>query len=74
MTQSRGQRALKDLLRQAKTLAVRYYAITGKPLGVTGEVADGLPVRWQLAGDARVLERGELFADAAVNPEEPRWT
>jgi len=40
MTQSRGQRALKDLLRQAKTLAVRYYAITGKPLGVTGEVAE----------------------------------
>ena len=46
----------------------------GFVLRVTGEVADGLPVRWQLAGDARVLERGELFADAAVNPEEPRWT
>jgi hypothetical protein len=31
---------LKDVLREAKALAVRYYAITGKPLGVTGEVAE----------------------------------
>jgi hypothetical protein len=32
--------AVKALLRQAKTLAVEYYRITGKPLGVTGEVAE----------------------------------
>jgi hypothetical protein len=31
---------LKDLLRSAKALAVRYYAITGKPLGITGEIAE----------------------------------
>ncbi|OLE90191.1 MAG: hypothetical protein AUG08_01170 [Acidobacteria bacterium 13_1_20CM_2_55_15] len=29
-----------SLLRQAKKLAQRYYARTGKPLGVTGEVAE----------------------------------
>jgi hypothetical protein len=31
---------LKDVLKAAKVLAVRYYRITGKPLGVTGEVAE----------------------------------
>ncbi len=34
-----GQR-LEQLLRQAKELAVHYYQLTGKPLGVTGEVAE----------------------------------
>lgn len=32
--------AIKALLRQAKKLAVEYYGLTGKPLGVTGEVAE----------------------------------
>lgn len=32
--------ALKELLRQAKELAVRYYRVTGKPLGVTREIAN----------------------------------
>jgi hypothetical protein len=32
--------ALEQLLRQAKELAVAYYKLTGKPLGVTGEVAE----------------------------------
>lgn len=32
--------AVKDLLRQAKKLAVRYYELTNKPLGVTGEIAE----------------------------------
>ncbi len=32
--------ALKALLREAKRLAVEYYKLTGKPLGVTGEVAE----------------------------------
>jgi hypothetical protein len=31
---------LKALLRQAKRLAVEYYTLTGRPLGVTGEVAE----------------------------------
>ncbi len=29
-----------DVLRQAKVLAQRYRALTGKPLGITGEVAE----------------------------------
>ncbi|MCQ4258117.1 DUF6998 domain-containing protein [Stutzerimonas stutzeri] len=29
-----------ELLRQAKVLAVRYRQLTGKPLGITGEVAE----------------------------------
>lgn len=40
MTSTERERALKNLLRQAKKVAVRYYALTGKPLGVTGEVAE----------------------------------
>ncbi len=32
--------ALRNLLHRAKTLAVKYYELTGKPLGVTGEVAE----------------------------------
>jgi len=43
-------------------------------LRVTGEVSNRRPERWQLAGDARVLARGELLADAAVRPAEPRWS
>ncbi len=31
---------LVSLLRDAKALAARYYRLTGKPLGVTGEVAE----------------------------------
>lgn len=29
-----------ELLREAKKLAQEYYLITGKPLGITGEVAE----------------------------------
>lgn len=29
-----------ELLRQVKELAIEYYALTGKPLGVTGEIAE----------------------------------
>jgi hypothetical protein len=32
--------AVRELLREAKILAARYYALTEKPLGVTGEVAE----------------------------------
>ena len=31
---------LEELLHQAKLLACRYYDLTGKPLGITGEVAE----------------------------------
>ena len=33
-------KAVMDVLRQAKGLAQRYRALTGKPLGITGEVAE----------------------------------
>jgi hypothetical protein len=36
----RPQRALKALLRRAKVLAVDYYRLTKKPLGITGEIAE----------------------------------
>ena len=32
--------AIRELLHEAKILAARYYDLTGKPLGVTGEVAE----------------------------------
>lgn len=38
----------------------------GLPLGV-----GGTPDRWELAGDARLLARGELFRDAEVSPSPP---
>lgn len=31
---------IKNILRQSKELAARYYALTGKPLGLAGEVAE----------------------------------
>jgi hypothetical protein len=40
MDQKDLDQILKSLLKQAKELAVAYYQITGKPLGVTGEVAE----------------------------------
>jgi hypothetical protein len=36
----RKDQAIKTLLREAKSLAVEYYKLTGRPLGVTGEVAE----------------------------------
>ena len=33
-------RTTKDILRDVKALAVEYYNLTGKPLGVTGEIAE----------------------------------
>ncbi len=32
--------AIRDTLREVKLLGARYYALTGKPLGVTGEIAE----------------------------------
>jgi hypothetical protein len=40
MDQVEHDQCLKGLLRQAKELAVSYYHLTGKPLGVTGEIAE----------------------------------
>jgi hypothetical protein len=37
---AKADHAVKALLRQAKVLATEYYRLTGKPLGVTGEVAE----------------------------------
>lgn len=34
------QREIKDILLNAKDLAVRYKELTGKPLGITGELAE----------------------------------
>ena len=33
-------RTTKDILKEVKALAVEYYNLTGKPLGVTGEIAE----------------------------------
>jgi hypothetical protein len=33
-------RRLRSLIRQAKSLALEYRRLTGKPLGITGEVAE----------------------------------
>jgi hypothetical protein len=34
------QALIDELHREAKALAVRYYQVTGKPLGITGEMAE----------------------------------
>jgi hypothetical protein len=40
LDEASNEHAVKALLRQAKRLAADYYKLTGKPLGVTGEVAE----------------------------------
>jgi diaminopimelate epimerase len=40
----------------------------GVTLEVLGEASDGRVRRWELAGDARVVARGTLFAGAAAAP------
>ena len=42
---SRDAEALVGLLREVKNLAKRYYDLTGRPLGVTGEVAEFEAIR-----------------------------
>jgi hypothetical protein len=42
---AKAQREVLALLSQAKRLAKRYYALTGRPLGVTGELAEYEAVR-----------------------------
>jgi diaminopimelate epimerase len=43
----------------------------GFVLTVDGEAAGGLPRRWSLAGDARIVARGELSPEAAALPARP---
>jgi len=40
MTDKRAARRVRDILAQAQKLGAEYYRLTGKPLGVTGEVAE----------------------------------
>jgi len=40
MTEDKAARRLKEILAAVKLLAAEYYLLTGKPLGVTGEVAE----------------------------------
>jgi hypothetical protein len=45
MERPRDHKEIGQLLRSAKRLARRYYALTGRPLGITGEVAEYEAVR-----------------------------
>lgn len=56
-------------------LALPVHALTrgGFVLTVEGEAAGGLPRRWSLAGDARIVARGELSPEAAALPAPPPW-
>jgi hypothetical protein len=40
MTETAGAKRLREILAAVKPLAAEYYQLTGKPLGVTGEVAE----------------------------------
>lgn len=40
MTENAQARRVREILAAAKPLAAEYYQLTGKPLGVTGEVAE----------------------------------
>lgn len=40
MTENAQSRRVREILAAAKPLAAEYYQLTGKPLGVTGEVAE----------------------------------
>ena len=45
----------------------------GFVLTVDGEGEGGLPRRWSLAGDARIVARGEISPGAAALPAAPPW-
>jgi hypothetical protein len=40
MTESEKAARVREILATIKTLAAEYYRLTGKPLGVTGEIAE----------------------------------
>ncbi|MEO8502704.1 MAG: diaminopimelate epimerase [Acidobacteriota bacterium] len=46
----------------------------GFHLQVSGEAVDTRPVRWELAGDARIVSRGVLLCEAGVQPPTPQWS
>lgn len=50
--------SLMALLREAKSLAARYYALTHRPLGVTGEVAEFEAVRLLKMHPAKARQAG----------------
>ena len=52
------RRSLLRLLADAKRLAKRYYALTGRPLGITGEVAEWEAVRLLRLRPAQVRQPG----------------
>ena len=76
-----GAARVRKILATVKVLAVEYYELTGRPLGVTGEVADyvatehlGLtlaPPRTAgytaLRGDERILIRGRACDEESTN-------
>src|SRR2546422_9355915 len=45
MDKTEELKAISKILRSAKRLAKRYYNLTGRPLGITGEVAEYEAVR-----------------------------
>jgi diaminopimelate epimerase len=45
----------------------------GFRMAVRDETPDGGPAAWGLAGDARILARGELTPEAAIAPPAPVW-
>ncbi|CAM5220344.1 hypothetical protein CDEF62S_00628 [Castellaniella defragrans] len=40
MTPTTDQNRITALLKQAKAIAIEYYRLTGKPLGITGEIGE----------------------------------
>lgn len=74
-TDAATEKRVKEILAAVKPLAVEFYALTGKPLGVTGEMAEyiaaellGLklaPARTQgydaLRGEERIQIKGRAF-------------
>ena len=61
MTANEREVAIKALVHVSKALASRYYLLTGKPLGVTGEVAE---VEAAEKLDLRLAEVRTAFYDA----------
>ena len=56
------------------TLPLEVLTLGGFRLAIAGEVEDGAPVSWTLAGDARLLARGELTPAALRVPPPPDWS
>ena len=59
------QKEVLEMLSEAKVLALRFYRLTGKPLGITGEVAE-YEAATNLAS-YYILQKGRC-AGAAISP------